>query len=163
MISAIAGASAICCFAASYVAHQFLPVRPITISSQTSIAETINLLSKDELQKQAKTPKDFVDFYLKKQATLENVVESLTNKSDIQSAYNEIVSVSPDREDYGYFELLKKALESQYTFLKPEIQNISVSIKRSGSQISPVQSQVDLSQTTPLEGQPPNSHITTNV
>jgi hypothetical protein len=144
MISAIAGASAICCFGISYMTHQLLPVKPISQADMISTSGTITLLSKEELQNQAKTPKDFVDFYLKKQATLENVVKGLTGKQTIQEAYDDIVDIlktpSPETE---YFSVLKKDLESQYTFLKQEDPRISVSITRSGSQILPVQSQVD--------------------
>lgn len=149
MISAIAGASAICCFAASYVAHQILPVKPVspsTMVSSQSTSGTINLLSKEELQRQAKTPKEFVDFYLKKQATLENVTEAITGTSDIRSAHR-VISEKAKTDETGYFELLKKSLEDQYIFLKPETTpQISVSITRADAQSEPAQSQVVPSQ-----------------
>lgn len=145
MISAIAVASATCCFAVSYLAHQVLPVKPINrsdIVSKQSTSGTINLLSKEELTRQAKTPKEFVDFYLNKQATLENVAESITHTNDIRSAYNVIVEKATS-DDTGYFELLKKSLEEQYTFLKQGVNpNISVLITRSDTKQEPVQSQV---------------------
>lgn len=137
MISAIAGASAVCCFAVSYVAHQILPVKPVsqsTMVSTQSTTGTINLLSKEELQRQAKTPKEFVDFYLKKQATLENVAEAITGASDIRGAYKDIAEKS-NEDETGYFELLKKSLEDQYTFLKPdETPQVSISITRAATQ-----------------------------
>jgi predicted RNA binding protein with dsRBD fold (UPF0201 family) len=145
MISAIAGASAICCFAVSYVAHQVLPVKPISeasmVSSQSTTG-TINLLSKEELQRQAKTPKEFVDFYLKKQATLENVAEAITKTTDIREAHRVIIEKSIG-DDTGYFELLKKSLEDQYIFLKPnESPQVSISITRGAIPPGSVQSQV---------------------
>ena len=104
-------------------------------------------MSREELQRRAKTPHEFVEFYLKKQATLENVVESITGTNDIQTGYNVILERlnSASEEDKGYFELLKKALESQYTFLTKKTQHISVSITRSDSQKSLEQSQAGLS------------------
>ncbi|NBR61140.1 hypothetical protein EB118_13320 [bacterium] len=147
MISAIAGASAICCFGLSYMSHQILPIKPISREDTISTSGTVTLLSKEELQNQAKTPRDFVNFYLKKQATLENVVKGLTGKQTIQEAHDDVVyklkTMSSETEDYGYFSVLKKDLESQYTFLKREDPRVSVSITRSGSQILLGQSQVD--------------------
>jgi len=153
MISAIAGASAVCCFAVSYVAHKILPVKQISqasIVSSQSTSGTINLLSKEELQRQAKTPKEFVDFYLKKQATLENVVEAITQTTDIASSHKIILeklnSLNPDTDEYGYFTLLKKSLEDEYIFLQAdETPQISVSITRADGQQVPAQSQVVLS------------------
>jgi hypothetical protein len=149
MISAIAGASAICCFAVSYVAHQILPVKPVSqanmVSSQ-STSGTINLLSKEELQRQAKTPKEFVDFYLKKQATLENVAEAITGTTDIRSAHR-IIAEKAIEDESGYFDLLKKSLEDQYIFLKPESpQQISISITRGDAPLTPEQYQIVPSQ-----------------
>ena len=145
MISAIAGASAICCFAVSYVAHQVLPVKPVnqaTMVSSQSTTGTINLLSKEELQRQAKTPKEFVDFYLRKQATLENVSEAITGATDIRNAYK-LISEKSHVDETGYFQLLKKSLEDQYIFLRPyETPEISVSITRVATQSEPAQSQV---------------------
>jgi hypothetical protein len=148
MISAITGASAICCFAASYVAHQILPVKPAEkadmIASQ-STSGAFNVLSKEELQRQAKTAKDLVDFYIKKQATLEDVVKVLTHAPDIQHAHQRILetlrTTPRDSDDYGYFELLKKSLEDEYSFLKSEDPQISVSIQRAEPQPVPAQPQ----------------------
>lgn len=148
MISAIAAASAVCCFAASYVAHQVLPVKPVnqsTMVSSQSTSGTVNVLSKEELKRQGKTPKELVDFYMKKQATLENVVEVITDTTDIESAYKVIVEKSK-ADETGYFKLLKKSLEDQYTFLKvDETPQVSISITRTDAQPVLAQSQVGLS------------------
>lgn len=118
MISAVAGATAICCFAVSYVSHQILPVKPI----------------------EAKTPKDYIDLYLNKQETFDELSQSLRTEEDVRSLYK-MVTGRIESENAGSIESLKKSLEEKYTYLKSSgFPNISVSITREGSQQVPVQS-----------------------
>jgi hypothetical protein len=136
MISALTVASSVCCFGAAFLSHKILPVRPITDSDvirAQSISGTINKLSREEVEREAKTTKDLVDFYLNKTASLEDVLELATKTADIRSAYRvlvEQISKLPEEdEERGRLELLKKAAEEYYRFLVVPPVNASVSVQ----------------------------------
>jgi hypothetical protein len=137
MLSALTVASSICCFGASFLSHKLLPVRPITDSDvirAQSIKGTLNTMSRQEVEREAKSTKDLVDFYLNKTASLEDVLELATKTTDIRSAYRvliEQISKLPEEdEERGRLELLKKAAEEYYRFLVvPPAQQGSVSVE----------------------------------
>ena len=102
---------AISSFAAAYAAHMFFPVKPIDeadILLAQSTVGTVNILSKDSLEAQAKTPRELIDFYLKRKANLEDVIELVTGKSTIPEAFAELQKMPPTPETVFLMKVTQK-------------------------------------------------------
>ncbi len=84
---------AVSSFGAAYAAHMIFPVKPIDdadILVAQSTVGTVNILNKDSLQAQAKTPRELIELYLQRKANLEDVIEIVTGKSTIPEAFAEL-------------------------------------------------------------------------
>lgn len=113
-MQAIIGAiMAVSSFGAAYATQLIFPVKPIgeadLLLSQTTIG-TVNILNKDSLQEQAKTPRELISFYLKRQANLEDVIEIVTGKSSITESYAQLKTMDQTPE----IQFLIKATEKNY-------------------------------------------------
>ena len=90
MQSLLGGIVAVSCFGVAYAAHSIFPVKPIEeadmLLSQTTLG-TVNVFSRDSLEKQAKTPKELIQYYLDGTANLEDVLILVTGKPTVTDAY----------------------------------------------------------------------------
>ena len=111
MQAVIGSIMAVSAFGAAYMAHMIFPVKPIDdadILLAQSTVGTVNLLSKDTLQSQAKTPRELIDLYLQRKANLEDVIELVTGKSTIPEAYAELQKMPPTPETVFLMKVTQK-------------------------------------------------------
>ncbi len=102
---------AVSSFGAAYAAHMIFPVKAIDdadILLAQSTVGTVNVLSKDSLQAQAKTPREMIDLYLQRKANLEDVIELVTGKSTIPEAYAELQKMPPTPETVFLMKVTQK-------------------------------------------------------
>ena len=81
MIAALTAGSAVCCFGASYAAHQMLPVKPVNPEDalkNKSTMNTVNILTADELK--TRSLKERIDAYTSSRANLQDVMSHGTEK-----------------------------------------------------------------------------------
>jgi len=114
-MQAIIGAiMAVSSFGAAYATHLIFPVKPVgeadLLLSQTTIG-TVNILNKETLEERAKTPRELISFYLKRQANLADVIEIVTGKSSINDGYVKLKSMDQTPE----IQFLIKATERNYS------------------------------------------------
>jgi len=124
MIAALTAGSAICCFGASYAAHQMLPVKPVNPEDalkNKSTMNTVNILTADELK--TRTLKERIDAYTSGRANLQDVMTVTTEKPTLNQAYvaiaKKIPTLPPRSEQRGQYEFLKKAADDHYSGFVP--------------------------------------------
>lgn len=104
---------AVSSFGAAYATQLIFPVKPVgeadLLLSQTTIG-TVNILNKETLEEKAKTPRELISFYLKRQANLADVIEIVTGKSSINAGYEKLKTMESTPE----IQFLIKATEKNY-------------------------------------------------
>jgi hypothetical protein len=157
MIAALTAGSAVCCFGASYAAHQMLPVKPVNPEDalkNKSTMNTVNILTSDELK--SRTLKERIDAYTSGRANLQDVMMITTEKGSLNQAYvaiaKKIPTLPPRSEQRGQYEFLKKAADDHYSGFVPSASSgaatptgavlpvLSVGGEQPGSQPPPVRS-----------------------
>lgn len=105
---------AVSSFGAAYATQLMFPVKPVgeadILLSQTTIG-TVNMLDKETLEERARTPRELISFYLKRQANLADVIEIVTGKSSINEAYAKLKTMDSTPE----IQFLIKATEKNYS------------------------------------------------
>ena len=124
MIAALTAGSAVCCFGAAYMSHQFFPVVPVSdgdLIKNKSTLGTVNLVSPSELKE--KTLKERIQAYTSGQANLQDVLLVTTEKPTLNQAYvviaKKIEQLPPGSEERGQYEFLKKAADDHYSGFVP--------------------------------------------
>ena len=107
---------AVSSFGVAYAAHIMFPVQPIPdrdmLLSQ-STAGTLNFIQKNDLL--PRTTRQLINLYLNKNANLQDVIESITDTSNINDAYSALLEMPPTIEKT----FLIKAVHSHYPELSP--------------------------------------------
>jgi len=84
---------AVSSFGAAYAAQLMFPVKPIQeadiLLSQSTIG-TVNILSKDELLSQQKTPRELIEIYMNRKANLQDIIEIVSGKTGIRESYDQL-------------------------------------------------------------------------
>jgi hypothetical protein len=84
---------AVSSFGVAYAAQLMFPVKPIQeadiLLSQSTIG-TVNILSKDELQSQQKTPRELIELYMSRKANLQDIIEIVSGKTGIRESYDQL-------------------------------------------------------------------------
>lgn len=100
-------------FGAAYAAHSLFPSEPISdgdvLLSQTTIG-TVNILNKESLKQEGSTPREWIQLYLARKANLEDVLELVTGKTTVKTAYAALKTMEPSPE----VRFLLKATETNY-------------------------------------------------
>ena len=100
-------------FGVAYFAHSVFPSEPLSdgdvLLSQTTIG-TVNILNKESLKQEGSTPREWIQLYLNRKANLEDVLELVTGKTTIKSAYATLKTMNPSPE----VRFLLKAAETNY-------------------------------------------------
>jgi hypothetical protein len=124
MIAALTAGSAVCCFGASYLAHQFLPVKPVNPEDalkNKSTLNTVNILTFDELK--TRSLKERIDAYTSGRANLQDVMMVTSEKATLNQAYvaiaKKIAGLPPRSEQRGQYEFLKTAADDHYSGFVP--------------------------------------------
>uniref|UniRef100_A0A6C0CGY1 Uncharacterized protein n=1 Tax=viral metagenome TaxID=1070528 RepID=A0A6C0CGY1_9ZZZZ len=124
MIAALTAGSAVCCFGASYAAHQFFPVNPVNPEDalkNKSTMNTVNILTSDELK--TRSLKERIDAYTTGRANLQDVMMVTAEKGTLNQAYvaiaKKIPTLPPRSEQRGQYEFLKKAADDHYSGFVP--------------------------------------------
>ena len=119
MQSLLGGIVAVSCFGVAYAMHSIFPVKPIEeadmLLSQTTMG-TVNVYSRDSLEKQAKGPKELIKYYLDGTANLEDVLVLVTGKSTVTDAYSALQQNPTTAES----KFLIRAAETHYHLSPPE-------------------------------------------
>lgn len=146
---------AVSSFGAAYATQLMFPVKPVgeadILLSQTTIG-TVNMLDKETLQERARTPRELISFYLKRQANLADVIEIVTGKSSINEAYAKLKTMDSTPE----IQFLIKATEKNYSMGD----NVGIGTPITPSLSAPPSSVGIGTPITPSETRPSNDRIT---
>ena len=92
---------AVSSFGVAYAAQLMFPVKPIQeadiLLSQSTIG-TVNILSKDELQSQQKTPRELIELYMSRKANLQDIIEIVSGKTGIRESYAQLKTMEQTPE-----------------------------------------------------------------
>ena len=107
---------AVSSFGVAYAAHIMFPVQPIPdrdmLLSRSTVG-TLNFIQKNDLL--PRTTRQLINLYLNKNANLQDVIESITDTSNINDAYSALLEMPPTIEKT----FLIKAVHSHYPELSP--------------------------------------------
>ena len=102
---------AVSSFGVAYAAHIMFPVQPIPdrdMLLSRSTAGTLNFIQKNDLL--PRTTRHLINLYLNKTANLQDIIEAITDTSNINDAYSELLEMPPTIEKT----FLIKAVHSHY-------------------------------------------------
>ncbi len=116
---------AVSSFGVAYAAQLMFPVKPIQeadiLLSQSTIG-TVNILSKDELQSQQKTPRELITLYMNRKANLQDIIEIVSGKTGIRESYAQLKTMQQTPEII----FLIKSTERNYN-ITPEPESVKPS------------------------------------